>query len=127
MSKRVKSAGAASRRSACPVACTLDVLGDRWSLLVVRDLLRGKRRYAEFLASSEQIPTNILAERLKRLVAHGIIEPHRYSAHPPRMEYVLTPKGEDLRPVLRSMLEWGLQHVPGTRRPAAVTDPAIKN
>jgi DNA-binding HxlR family transcriptional regulator len=127
MSKRAKSAGAASRRSACPVACTLDVLGDRWSLLVVRDLLRGKRRYAEFLASSEQIPTNILAERLKRLVAHGIIEPHRYSAHPPRMEYVLTPKGEDLRPVLRSMLEWGLQHVPGTRRPAAVATPVIQN
>ena len=117
MSKRPSRRAAGSRRSACPVAGTLDVLGDRWSLLVVRDLLRGKRRYAEFLESSEQIPTNILAERLKRLVAHGIVESHRYSAHPPRMEYVLTQKGEDLRPVLRSMLEWGLQHVPGTRRP----------
>jgi DNA-binding HxlR family transcriptional regulator len=121
MSKRPSRRAAGSRRSACPVAGTLDVLGDRWSLLVVRDLLRGKRRYAEFLESSEQIPTNILAERLKRLVAHGIIESHRYSAHPPRMEYVLTPKGEDLRPVLRSMLEWGLQHVPGTRRPTPLT------
>lgn len=117
MRKRTTRGAATERRSPCPVACTLDVLGDRWSLLVVRDLLRGKRRYAEFLASSEQIPTNILAERLKRLVAHGIIESHRYSAHPPRMEYTLTPKGEDLRPILRSMLEWGLQHVPGTRRP----------
>lgn len=126
MRKRTKGAAAESWRSVCPVACTLDVLGDRWSLLVVRDLLRGKRRYAEFLASSEQIPTNILAERLKRLVAHGIIEPHRYSAHPPRMEYVLTPKGEDLRPVLRSMLEWGLQHVPGTRRPPGLK-PEIHN
>jgi len=124
MRKRTKRA-ATDRRSVCPVACTLDVLGDRWSLLVVRDLLRGKRRYAEFLESSEQIPTNILAERLKRLVAHGIIESHRYSAHPPRVEYALTQKGEDLRPVLRSMLEWGLQHVPGTRRPTAVA-PAVK-
>src|SRR5437773_1154417 len=117
MSKRTTSTAAGARRSPCPVACTLDVLGDRWSLLVVRDLLRGKRRYAEFLESSEKIPTNILAERLRRLVAHGIVEAHQYSAHPPRMEYTLTPRGQDLRPILRAMLEWGLQHVPGTRRP----------
>ena len=62
-----------ARRSRCPVACTLDVLGDRWSLLVVRDLVRGKRRYAEFLESPEGIPTNILADRLKRLASSGII------------------------------------------------------
>ena len=62
----------APRRSRCPVACTLDVLGDRWSLLVVRDLMRGKRRYAEFLDSPEGIPTNILADRLKRLAAKGV-------------------------------------------------------
>src|SRR5438477_884191 len=121
MTKRPTPTTASARRSACPVACTLDVLGDRWSLLVVRDLLRGKRRYAEFLESSEQIPTNILAERLRRLVAHGIIEPHRYSLHPPRMEYALTAKGQDLRPVLRAMLEWGLRHVAGTRRPPSAT------
>ena len=60
-----------ARRSRCPVACTLDVLGDRWSLLVVRDVMRGKRRYAEFLESPEGIPTNILADRLKRLVGEG--------------------------------------------------------
>ena len=64
---------ARARRSRCPVACTLDVLGDRWSLLVVRDVMRGKRRYAEFLDSPEGIPTNILADRLKRLVAKGVI------------------------------------------------------
>ena len=115
--KRTMRLTAAVRRSQCPVAGTLDVLGDRWSLLVVRDLLRGKRRYAEFLESSEGIPTNILADRLKRLAAHGIISQRRYSVHPPRMEYELTTKGEDLRPVLRAMLDWGLEHVPGTRRP----------
>src|SRR5690242_20390941 len=106
------------RRSTCPVACTLDVLGDRWSLLVVRDLMRGKHRYAEFLASSEGIPTNILAERLRRPVASGIVSKQRYSTHPPRLEYHLTDKGEDLRPIIRAMLEWGLRHVPGTARPA---------
>ena len=62
-----------TRRSFCPVACTLDVLGDRWSLLVVRDLMRGKKRYAEFLESKEGIPTNILADRLKRLTVKGVI------------------------------------------------------
>jgi DNA-binding HxlR family transcriptional regulator len=105
------------RRSRCPVACTLDVLGDRWSLLIVRDLVRGKRRFAEFLASSEGIPTNILADRLKRLRTGGIIEARRYSEHPPRVEYALTPKGEDLRPVMRAMVDWGVRHAGGRMPP----------
>src|SRR5687767_2278056 len=115
------------RRSRCPVACTLDVLGDKWSLLLVRDVMRGKRRFAEFLASPEGIPSNILADRLKRLVAAGVIEPRRYNDHPPRDEYVLTGKGEDLRPVMRAMVEWGVRHaggrwppgLPGTRSRAS--------
>src|ERR671912_28155 len=89
------------RRSRCPVACTLDVLGDKWSLLVVRDLMRGKKRYAEFADSPEGIPTNILAERLKRLTTLGVIRATPYSRHPPRLEYTLTVKGEDLRPIMR--------------------------
>jgi len=101
------------RRSTCPVSRTLDVLGDRWSLLVVRDLMRGKRRFAEFLDSKEGIPTNTLAERLKRLVRAGIVESHRYSEHPPRLEYVLTPKGEELRPIIRAMVDWGVRHAGG--------------
>jgi DNA-binding HxlR family transcriptional regulator len=96
-------AGQPLRRSPCPVSCTLDVLGDRWTLLVVRDLMRVKRRFGELLDSPEQIPTNILADRLKRLVSLGVIVSQRYSDHPPRFEYALTPKGEDLRPVLRAM------------------------
>jgi DNA-binding HxlR family transcriptional regulator len=102
-----------ARRSRCPVACTLDVLGDRWSLLVVRDLVRGKRRYAEFLDSPEGIPTNILAERLRRLAAKGVIRAHRYSQHPPRVEYELTARGEELRPMLRAMVDWGVRHAGG--------------
>jgi DNA-binding HxlR family transcriptional regulator len=99
------------------VACTLDLLGDKWSLLVVRDVMRGKRRYAEFLASPEGIPTNILAERLKRLVRQGVIRARRYSRHPPRVEYELTVKGEDLRPIMHAMVEWGIRHAGGCTPP----------
>ena len=110
-------------RSRCPVACTLDVLGDRWSLLIVRDLIRGKRRYAEFLESPEGIPTNILADRLQRLIDAGVIRAERYSDHPPRLQYALTPKGEDLRPVMRAMVEWGVRHAGGRVPPPVVADP----
>ena len=95
------------------------MLGDRWSLLVVRDLILGKHRYAEFADSSERIPTNILADRLKRLVAHGLVEATHYSVHPPRVEYSLTEKGEDLRPIVRAMSDWGVKHA-GGRLPAEV-------
>src|SRR5688500_20340409 len=98
-----------ARRSRCPVACTLDVLGDKWSLLVVRDVVRGKRRYAEFLESPEGIPTNILTERLNRLTDIGVLSPRRYSPHPPRLEYVLTPNGERLRPLLRARTDQGVR------------------
>ena len=95
----------------------LDIVGDRWSLLVIRDLTRGKRRYAEFLTSPEGIPTNILADRLKRLKKAGVISSRRYSQHPPRVEYALTEKGEDLRPIMRAMADWGVRHVEGARMP----------
>jgi DNA-binding HxlR family transcriptional regulator len=100
-------------RSRCPVACTLDVLGDRWSLLVIRDVMLGKRRFAEFASSPERIPTNILAARLKRLTAAGVLETRRYSAHPPRVEYQLTEKGDALRPVMRAMVDWGVRFAGG--------------
>ncbi len=108
-----------ARRSRCPVACTLDVLGDKWTLLVVRDIMRGKSRYAEFAESPEGIPTNILADRLKRLTAKGLVKARRYSLHPPRVEYALTAKGEDLRPVMRAMAEWGVRHAGGRMPPPA--------
>jgi DNA-binding HxlR family transcriptional regulator len=99
------------------VACTLDVLGDRWSLLVIRDLVRGKRRFAQFLESPEGIPTNILADRLKRLLEVGMIEAAHYCHRPPRLEYALTPKGEELRPILRAMVDWGVRHAGGRMPP----------
>ena len=117
---------AGPRRSRCPVSCTLDVLGDRWSLLVVRDLMRGKRRFAEFAASPEGIPTNILAERLRRLRAKGIVRASRYSDKPPRMEYSLTAKGEDLRPMIRAMAEWGVRHAGGRMPPPVQPRDAVR-
>jgi DNA-binding HxlR family transcriptional regulator len=114
---------AGDRRSHCPVSCALDLLGDRWSLLVVRDLMRGKRRYQEFLESAEGIPTNILAERLRRLRAGGIVRARRYSSRPVRMEYLLTAKGEALRPVVRALVEWGVQYAGGRWPPGYPSTP----
>ena len=101
-------------RSPCPVSCTLDLLGDKWTLLVVRDLLLGKTTYTEFRKSPEGIPTNILAERLRRLQAAGIVEKSRYQERPVRHAYRLTEKGRDLQPVLLAMVDWGNKHIPGT-------------
>lgn len=104
-------------RSSCPVAGALDLVGDRWTLLVVRDLLRGKRRYGDLAASSERIPTNILADRLRRLERGGLVERVQYSVRPPRYEYRLTPRGKALSPAIRSLAAWGLEYVPGTKVP----------
>jgi DNA-binding HxlR family transcriptional regulator len=106
------------RRSNCPISSTLDLLGDRWTLLVVRDLLFvGKRRFGEFLESPEGIPTNILSDRLRRLEEHGVVEKSLYSSRPQRYEYRLTARGADLFHVLLAMAEWGLRHLPGTTAP----------
>lgn len=98
------------------MACTLDVLGDRWTLLVIRDLLRGKRRFGDFLESAEHIPTNILTDRLKRLEREGLIERAQYSQHPPRNDYRLTVEGRTLGAVLDALATWGTDHFPGTSR-----------
>ena len=103
------------KRSPCPVASALDIIGDKWTLLVVRDLFAGKKTYSEFQASPEKIPTNILAERLKRLAEHGILEKRPYQEHPVRYEYCLTAKGRDLGLVLKALVNWGEKHLPGTK------------
>ena len=115
MAKDAKPAspGTSSRagaRSPCPIAMGLDILGDKWTLLVLRDLFMGKRPYSAFLESPEKIPTNILADRLKRLVAEGIVEKHPYQERPVRYEYRLTKKGLRLLPVLREIARWTNRH-----------------
>lgn len=112
------------QRSPCPIASALDIVGDRWTLLVVRDLMHwGKRLYGEFAASPEGIPSNILADRLKRLQEGGLVEREPYQEHPVRYAYRLTPKGEDLAPVLAALAGWGRRHVSGTRELAAAPAP----
>lgn len=103
------------RRSPCPVTSTLDILGDKWTLLVVRDLALGLKTFGEIQDSPEGIPTNILADRLKRLEREGVIEKTPYQERPPRYHYHLTEKGEALRPLLKEMARWALRHVPGTK------------
>jgi DNA-binding HxlR family transcriptional regulator len=109
-------------RSPCAIATSLDIVGDKWSLLVVRDLLHGKRTYGELALSPEHIPTNILAERLERLLSAGIVTRTPYQQRPVRYAYTLTPKGRALGDVLLAFVRWGKQHIPGVvalnQRPA---------
>jgi DNA-binding HxlR family transcriptional regulator len=112
--KKTTESSEPCNRSKCPVSCVLDLLGDKWTLLLVRDLLLGKGTYTEFQQSPEGIPTNILAERLKRLRAAGIIERLPYQQRPVRYRYQLTRKGSDLYPVLSAMIDWGNRYVEGT-------------
>jgi DNA-binding HxlR family transcriptional regulator len=101
-------------RSMCAIANSLDILGDKWSLLVVRDLLHGKRTYGELAQSPEGIPTNLLADRLKRLESAGIVTSSPYQERPVRYAYSLTPKGSALGEVLLAFVRWGKKHIPGT-------------
>jgi len=101
-----------SRRSVCPVACTLDLIGDRWTLLVVRDLHCGKSHFREFIASPERIATNVLADRLARLVSNGLVE--RVASPVGRDAYRLTKKGGSLVPLLQQVADWGLANIRGT-------------
>ncbi|MEH2077909.1 MAG: helix-turn-helix domain-containing protein [Nostoc sp.] len=107
-----------SHRSPCPIACSLDLIGDRWTLLVIRDMMFfGKQRFEEFLESPEGISSNILANRLKSLEEIGLVEKEPYSKHPRRMNYQLTERGKSLRPVLKVMSAWGLKHISDTEIP----------
>ena len=107
-------------RSECPITNTLDLIGDKWTLLVIRDMLFLKKKsFNEFLESPEGIATNILTERLKRLEEHGIVEKRHYQKTPVRHEYHLTPCGEDLRAMLMEMIRWGNAHIEGTFVPSA--------
>lgn len=102
------------RRSTCPISSALDVFGDKWTLLVMRDLLlRGKVHYREFLASEEGIATNILADRLARLEDAGLVEKTAEAPRSGKQAYVATKKGRDLLPLLLEMMLWSAHHDPG--------------
>ncbi len=111
---KAKTKAAPLRRSPCAVACTLDLVGDKWSLLVIRDLLQGCVTYGELQNSRERIPTNILADRLKKLEEARLISKSAYQEHPVRYNYALTAQGESLKDVLRAIVQWGKENIPGT-------------
>ncbi len=106
-----KKKPSARRRSACPLNASVEMLGDRWSLLIIRDMmLRNFRTYKEFLGSYERIATNILTDRLRKLEAHGIITTERDPSDGRKLIYLLTAKGIDLAPVLTEMVLWAARH-----------------
>jgi DNA-binding HxlR family transcriptional regulator len=94
----------------CPVAATLELVGDRWTLLIVRDLLRGRRRFNELRESVEGIPPAVLTARLRALEAASVLERRPYSDHPPRHEYRLTAKGHALGVVVGALADWGQRY-----------------
>lgn len=104
-----------SRRSNCPVACVLDLIGDRWTLLVVRDLVLGKRRFEEFLQSAENIATNILSDRLRSLCESGLVKKTPSSEDRRKFDYELTEKGGRLAVLVKDLADWGLANIPHTR------------
>ncbi len=112
---QTKPAQTPERRSPCPLACSLDIFGDRWTLLIVRDLMLGRSRFKDFTASPETIPTNILSDRLRRLLNHGIVQQLPAAEGAKHLAYQLTEKGEALRPVLKAMRSWGLEWEKDTR------------
>ena len=113
-------------RSPCAVASTLDLVGDRWSLLVVRDLLRGNVTYGELQNSPEGIPTNILADRLKKMEEAGLVAKSAYQEHPVRYAYQLTVKGRDLSDVLLALVRWGKKHIAGTQVLKMPAGPSVR-
>src|SRR4249919_4115607 len=95
----------------CPVARTLDLIGERWTILLLRDLLlHGPRRFVDFQASLPGVAPNTLSARLKALEDNGLVQRALYSERPPRVEYMLTDKGKSLGPVVRAMRDWGTKH-----------------
>ena len=108
-----------TQRSSCPISCTLDILGDKWTLLIVRDVWMGYTRFKEFSAGPEGIPTNILSERLVRLVNSNITERVASADGSRHPAYQLTNKGKALIPTLESMIDWGLKWEDGASKKVA--------
>ena len=112
MSQRADSE--ASKRSynqPCPIALALDILGDRWTLLILRDLMSGLQRYGDILDNCEGLSPNLLSNRLKLLESEGLVHRHYFKELPPRVEYTLTEKGWGVRPVLLSLIQWAATHI----------------
>lgn len=95
----------------CNIAQTLNIIGDKWTMLILRQLMIGRRTYKEILDGLEGIPSNLLSKRLKGLEEDGLVEASLYCNHPPRYEYLLTESGKDLNDIFYSLLMWGEKHI----------------
>jgi DNA-binding HxlR family transcriptional regulator len=103
-------------RSTCSIARTLELVGDKWTLLVVRDLMwHGKQTFQALQDSAEHMPSNILSDRLKKLAEWGLVRREAYQQNPPRYEYKLTNEGRSLEPILLQIMAWGHSHLGGGR------------
>jgi DNA-binding HxlR family transcriptional regulator len=111
MAQRAESDTGRTYNLPCVIAQVLDILGDRWTLLIIRDLMAGLHRYNDILESCSGMSPNVLSDRLRRLEAMGIVERHYFKALPPRVEYTLTEKGWHIRPILLALLDWGRKYV----------------
>ncbi|MBV8534644.1 MAG: winged helix-turn-helix transcriptional regulator [Alphaproteobacteria bacterium] len=101
----------------CPVARTLEIIGERWTLLIIRELFRhGSQRFQDLQDTLTGVAPNVLSDRLKTLEEHGLIRREFYSQHPPRAAYVLTPVGRELHPTMRALAAWGAKHLGGETR-----------
>jgi DNA-binding HxlR family transcriptional regulator len=105
----------------CSIAAALEVIGERWSLLIVRDVLLGVRRF-DALQKDLGVARNVLQTRLERLIEHGVLERRRYQEHPPRHEYFLTDKGLDLWPAIVALLQWGDRYAPAPGGPPVLLE-----
>ncbi|CAA0095419.1 putative HTH-type transcriptional regulator [BD1-7 clade bacterium] len=118
----LQSADLEAFRSNCALASALDIIGDKWSLLLVRDLMFGIDTFSKLQSRPETIPSNILASRLKRLQGQGLIEKTPYQERPVRYRYTLTSVGWALKPILLSLTKWGLDNIEGAVAPDFVRD-----
>ena len=110
---------AVPEETACSIASSLDIVGDRWTILILRDAFRGLHRFDEFRRDLE-IPRAVLADRLRRLVEAGVLVKRQYSEHPPRDEYRLTDMGRELSPILVALMQWGDRWLGGPEGPPTV-------
>ncbi len=111
------------KRSPCPIACTLDLIGDKWTLLIIRDLFAGKSHFHEFARSPERIATNILTDRLHRLELHRFLKSTPSTLRAGSSAYSLTDRGRSLFPLLLAFKDWGLTHIQGTQANVTVAPP----
>jgi DNA-binding HxlR family transcriptional regulator len=109
------------KRSACPIACSLDIIGDKWTLLVVRDLFFGKTKFKELQESAENIPTNILTSRLKQLEKLQLVSKTPYQDRPVRYQYQLTESGRSLDGIIKAMVQWAEKQFNNTERTGSLS------